>query len=74
MANISKANRIANPLLTRNGKTRLGPLNEAQLTKLLEAPSTRPRQRTKISNRIRYLRQKGYLQPKLDQIGTDEQV
>lgn len=74
MATISKANRTANPLLTKNGKTRLGPLNEAQLTKMLEAPNTKPRHKTKITNRLRFLRQQGIIKPVLDQTGTDERV
>ncbi|HAT38777.1 hypothetical protein [Polynucleobacter necessarius] len=34
-------------MLTKTGKARLGPLNSAQLTKLLEA-STKPKDRRKI--------------------------
>ena len=37
----------ANPMLTRNGKTRLGPLNVAQLTELLEK-SSKPKEQGKI--------------------------
>jgi hypothetical protein len=37
----------ANPMLTRNGKTRLGPLNVAQLTKMLESNS-KPKEAAKI--------------------------
>jgi hypothetical protein len=34
-------------MLTKTGKARLGPLNTAQLTKLLEA-STKPKEKSKI--------------------------
>ena len=34
-------------MLTKTGKPRLGPLNTAQLTKLLEA-STKPKEKSKI--------------------------
>lgn len=34
-------------MLTKTGKARLGPLNPAQLTKLLEA-STKPKEKSKI--------------------------
>ena len=35
------------PMLTKTGKPRLGPLNTAQLTKLLES-STKPKEKSKI--------------------------
>jgi len=41
------------PMRTRSGKTRLGPLNIAQLTKMLE--SAQPKNRAKIQNRINTL-------------------
>jgi hypothetical protein len=40
-----------NPMLTKNGKPRLGPLNIAQLTKLLESTS-KPKIKAKIKNAI----------------------
>jgi hypothetical protein len=46
--------RIANPMLTKNGKQRLGPLNLQQLTNVLEK-SSRPKDKAKIQNRIREL-------------------
>ncbi len=46
--------RIASPMLTKNGKTRLGPLNLTQLTNMLEK-SSRPRDKAKIQSRIRTL-------------------
>jgi len=44
----------ANPMLTKTGKTRLGPLNLAQLKDLLEKTS-RAKDKGKIMNRIREL-------------------
>jgi hypothetical protein len=46
--------KTANPMLTRNGKTRLGPLNLKQLTDMLEK-STRPKDKAKIQNRVKIL-------------------
>lgn len=54
MSTISKANRTANPKLTRNGRPRLKPLNLAQVKELLEKTG-RPRDKLKISNRIKVL-------------------
>ena len=42
--------RKASPMLTKNGNTRLGPLNVAQLTKMLE--SARKKHVPKIKNAI----------------------
>jgi hypothetical protein len=39
------------PMKTKTGKTRLGPLNLEQLNKLME--HARPKERAKIQNRIR---------------------
>jgi hypothetical protein len=44
----------ANPMQTRNGNTRLGPLNLTQLQGLLEK-SSKPKDKAKIRNRIRVL-------------------
>ena len=41
------------PMKTKSGKPRLGPLNIDQLQKMLE--TARPRHRAKIENRIRKL-------------------
>jgi hypothetical protein len=49
-----KTIKTANPMLTRNGKTRLGPLNLTQLANMLEK-SSRPRDKAKIQSRIRTL-------------------
>ena len=46
--------RIASPMLTKNGKTRLGPLNLTQLTSMLEK-SSKPKDKAKIQSRIRTL-------------------
>lgn len=42
------------PMKTKTGKTRLGPLNLVQLKELLEK-SSRPKDKSKIVNRIRTL-------------------
>lgn len=55
MANVSKANRTADPKLTRNGKPRLKLLNLAQATLALEKAG-RGRDKSKISNRIKILK------------------
>lgn len=49
-----KAIKTANPMLTRNGKTRLGPLNLTQLNAMLEK-SSRPKDKAKILSRVRIL-------------------
>jgi hypothetical protein len=41
-------------MLTRNGKTRLGPLNLKQLTDMLEK-SSRPKDKAKILSRVKIL-------------------
>jgi hypothetical protein len=46
--------KTANPMLTRNGKTRLGPLNLKQLNDMLEK-SSKPKDKAKIQSRIRTL-------------------
>jgi hypothetical protein len=54
----------ANPMQTRNGRPRLGPLNITQLTKILENSSTRKKTKAKIQNRIRALKSRpGYVEP-----------
>jgi len=61
----------ANPMQTRNGRPRLGPLNIAQLTKILENSSTRKKTKAKIQNRIRALKSRpGYIEP----VVADESV
>jgi hypothetical protein len=46
--------RVANPMLTKNGKARLGPLNLEQLKTMLEK-SSKPKDKSKIVNRIKEL-------------------
>jgi hypothetical protein len=46
--------RIASPMLTKNGKQRLGPLSLKQLTDMLEK-SSKPKDKAKIQSRIRTL-------------------
>jgi hypothetical protein len=45
----------ADPMKTKTGKTRLGPLNLAQLTEMLEK-SSKPKDKAKIQNRITTLK------------------
>ena len=49
--------KTANPMLTRNGKTRLGPLNLNQLKEMLEKTSQK-KNKSKILNRIRVLEER----------------
>jgi len=46
--------RVASPMLTKNGKARLGPLNLEQLKTMLEK-SSRPKEKSKIQSRVRIL-------------------
>lgn len=48
----------ADPLKTRTGKTRLGPLNINKLHEMLK--SAKAKDRSKIENRIRHLNRLGY--------------
>jgi hypothetical protein len=52
--NQNQKNRKSNSMLTKTGKARLGPLNIAQLTKLLES-STKPKERDKIQRALNKL-------------------
>lgn len=54
MAQISKSKRKANPMLTKNGRTRLKPLNITQLQGLLDK-ANRPKDKDKILRRIRVI-------------------
>jgi hypothetical protein len=49
--NQNQKNRKSSSMLTKTGKTRLGPLNLAQLTKLLET-STKPKEKDKIQRAL----------------------
>ena len=46
--------KMANPMLTKTGKQRLGPLSLKQLKEMLEK-SSRPKDKAKILNRIKIL-------------------
>jgi hypothetical protein len=52
--NQNQKNRKSNSMLTKTGKARLGPLNVAQLTKLLES-STKPKEKDKIQRALNKL-------------------
>ena len=52
--NQNQKNRKSNSMLTKTGKARLGPLNLAQLTKLLES-STKPKEKDKIQRALNRL-------------------
>ena len=58
MANLKHAD----PMKTRTGKTRLGPLNLRQLTEML-AKETRSKNKGRIQNRIRALEKMGIKLP-----------
>ena len=45
----------ANPMLTKTGKTRLGPLSLKQLQEMLEK-SSKPKDKAKIENRVKILK------------------
>ena len=47
----NQRNRKNDPMLTKTGKARLGPLNDAQLSKLLES-STKPKEKAKIQRAL----------------------
>jgi hypothetical protein len=51
----NQRNQIADPMKTKTGKTRLGPLGLHQLEELLSKTS-RPKDKTKIQNRIRIIK------------------
>ena len=52
--NQNQKNRKSNSMLTKTGKARLGPLNIAQLTKLLES-STKPKEKDNIQRALNKL-------------------
>jgi hypothetical protein len=47
----NQRNRKNDPMLTKTGKARLGPLNVAQLTKLMEA-ATQPKIKDKVRREL----------------------
>ena len=52
----------ADPMKTKTGKTRLGPLNLKQLQEML-AKENKPKNKGKIQNRIRALEKMGFESP-----------
>ncbi len=50
----NQRNRKNDPMLTKTGKARLGPLNIAQLTKMLET-STKPKDKNKLQRALNKL-------------------
>ena len=64
----------ASPMLTRNGKTRLGPLNMKQLQEMLEK-SSKPKDKAKINSRINELKRRpGYVAPVVETTANEETV
>jgi hypothetical protein len=51
---VSKSRRKANPLLTKNGRTRIKPMSLSKLQQTLESTS-RPRDKDKLVRRIKQL-------------------
>jgi hypothetical protein len=47
----NQRNRKNDPMLTKTGKARLGPLNVAQLTKLMES-ATKPKTKDKVRREL----------------------
>lgn len=56
----------ADPLKTKTGKTRLGPLNYKQLKEMLD--KARPKDKGKIQNRINRLSKKVYIIPQPEEV------
>jgi hypothetical protein len=58
----NQRNQIADPMKTKTGKARLGPLGVQQLEELL-SKSSRPKDKAKIKNRIRIVKsRKGFVE------------
>jgi hypothetical protein len=67
----NQKSRKANPMLTKNGNTRLGPLNVEQLEKL--ASSARKKHVAKIQRRIAELKSRPtYRAPVVDEVVVEE--
>jgi hypothetical protein len=63
----NQKNRTADPMRTKNGRERLGPLNVAQLEKLLG--NARKKNMAKIARRIAVLRSRpGYKAPAVETV------
>ena len=71
MATTSQKYRTADPIITKNGRPRLGPLNYSQLAVMLER-SSRPKERAKIQRRMDTLTQRGQV-PKPAVVETTEE-
>ena len=70
----NQKSRKANSMLTKTGKTRLGPLTIAQLTDMLEKAS-RGVIKAKIANKIRIMKlRKGYVAPAIEEVVVAEEV
>lgn len=69
MANVKHAD----PMKTKTGKTRLGPLNLTQLTEMLTKES-KAKNKSKIQNRIRALEKMGFKLPQAPLTDTVETV
>jgi hypothetical protein len=69
----AKNRKHADPMKTRTGKTRLGPLNLKQLHDLLDKES-KAKNKPKIQNRIRILEKMGYKLPQEPLTDTAEAV
>lgn len=63
----------ADPMKTKTGKTRLGPLNLKQLVNLLEKGS-KPKEKSKIQSRIRALEKMGFKLPQEQLTDAEETV
>jgi hypothetical protein len=59
---MTKSHQHADPMKTKTGKTRLGPLNIRQLYDLLNK-ETRAKNKGKIQNRIREMEKRGHRLP-----------
>jgi hypothetical protein len=67
---MSKSHQHADPLKTKTGKTRLGPLNIQQLYDLLNK-ETRAKNKGKIQNRIREMEERGHRLPQETVVETE---
>lgn len=62
-----------NPMQTRNGRTKLGPLSVDQLTKILENASSRKKTKAKVQNRINLLKSRpNYVEPVVESADSQD--
>jgi hypothetical protein len=60
---VNQKNRKSDPMKTKTGKPRLGPLNIGQLESMLEK-TAKPKEKSKILNRLKELKSRaGYIKP-----------